>query len=183
MIEVCPRCSSRLGSQLKSGRIVCANCGWSMDPPPSKAEAVQPKRAPLIEILTLCSRIIRRAFTYIVQTIRSGIEDLRQKKAHEMPSGTQIVSGLSSRLSALEKSIPTVSDEPRWLTVEDAFRYLGGDPSDSNSAVMTDNGATSLPFRRFRSLSSAADFKAFGLEADLVRRESQKPWLRWINES
>jgi hypothetical protein len=182
MIEVCPRCSSRLGSPLKSGRIVCANCGWSMDPPPSKTEPVQPKRAPLVEILTLCSRIIRRFLTYIVQTIQSAIIDLRQKQSHEMPSRTQIVSGLSNRLSALEKSIPTVSDEPRWLTVEDAFRYLGGDPSDSNSVVTTDSGATSLPFRRFRSLSSISDFKAFGLEADLTRREAQKPWLRWINE-
>ena len=181
MIEVCPRCSSRLGSPLRSGRIVCANCGWSVDPAPSKAEPVQPKRSPVVEILTLCSRIIRRFFSYIVQTVRAGVEDLRQKKDHGVPSGTQLVSGLSDRLSALERAIPTVSDEPRWLSVEEAFHYLGGDPSDSNSVVATENGLTSLTFRRFRSLTSMSDFKAFGLEADLIRREARKPWLRWIN--
>jgi hypothetical protein len=45
--------------------------------------------------------------------------------------------------------------------------------------VTTENGSTSLPFRRFRTLTSVADFKSFGLDADLTRREAQKPWLRW----
>jgi hypothetical protein len=182
MIEVCPRCSSRLGSPLMSGRQVCANCGWSNDPLPSRKETVQPKQSSLAEILTLCSRIIRRTFAYIVQTIRSKIQDFRGAKSSSASTGTGLVSGLSDRLSALEKAIPTVSDEPRWLTIEEAFRYLGGDPTDSNSFVSSDNGSISIPFRRFRTLTNAADFRAFGLEADPTRREAQRPWLRWIEK-
>jgi hypothetical protein len=179
MIEVCPRCSCRLGSPLKSGRLVCANCGWSNDPSPVKREPSRPKRSPFIEILTLCSRIIRRTFVYIVQTIRAKIQDLREAKSGAAPAGKRLVEGLSERLSALEKAIPTEASGPRWLTVEEAFRYLGGDPTNSDSTVTTENGVTTLPFRRFRLLTSAVDFKAFGLDADFTRRDTQKPWLRW----
>jgi hypothetical protein len=179
MIEVCPRCSCRLGSPLKSGRLVCANCGWSNDPSPVKREPSRPKRSPFIEILTLCSRIIRRTFVYVIQTIQAKILDLREAKSDAAPAGKRLVEGLSDRLSALEKAIPAEASGPRWLTVEEAFRYLGGDPNNSDSTVTTENGATTLPFRRFRLLTSAADFKAFGLDADLTRRDTQKPWLRW----
>jgi hypothetical protein len=181
MIEVCPRCSSRLGSPLKSGRLVCANCGWSNDPPPSRKKAPEPKQSAFVEILTLCSRIIRRSIAYVVQTIRSKIQDLRGANANATSTGTGLVASLSDRLSALEQAIPDGSEEPRWLTVEEAFRYLGGDPSDSNSAVTTENGSTSIPFRRFRLLTSVAEYRNFGLEANLERRDAQKPWLRWIN--
>lgn len=177
MIEVCPRCSSRLGSPLKSGRLVCANCGWSNDPPISRKKP-EPKQSAFVELLTLCSRIIQRSIAYVIQTIREKFEDMRGARA-AAPTGKQIVTGLSDRLSALEQAIPKASNEPRWLTVEEAFRYLGGDPTDSNSAVTAENGVTSIPFRRFRLLSNADDYRAFGLEASLERRDAQKPWLRW----
>ncbi len=114
MIEVCPRCSSRLGSPLKSGRLVCASCGWSTDPPPSKATipSAQVKQSPLIEILILCSRIVRRTFVFVVQTLRDRIQSFRQVESKE------IVQGLSARLSALEKAIPTAGAEaPRWMSL------------------------------------------------------------------
>ncbi|MCG9891289.1 MAG: hypothetical protein MH252_09450 [Thermosynechococcaceae cyanobacterium MS004] len=182
MIEVCPRCSCRLGSPLKSGRLVCANCGWSNDPPPSKRGVTETKRSPVVELLTVCSRIIRRTFVYVVQVIQTKIQDFRSARADAPPTGKRLVEGLSDRLNALEKAIPIASDEPRWLSIEEAFRYLGGDPSDSNSVVTTENGSTTIPFRRFRSLTSVTDFKAFGLDADLARRDAQKPWLRWTIE-
>jgi hypothetical protein len=179
MIEVCPRCSCRLGSPLKSGRLVCANCGWSNDPSPVKQETVRPKRSPFVEILTLCSRIIRRTFAYVIQIIQVKMQGLREARSEAAPAGKRLVEGLSDRLSALEKAIPTEATGSRWLTLEEAFRYLGGDPANSESVVTTENGSTSLPFRRFRTLTSVADFKSFGLDADLTRREAQKPWLRW----
>jgi hypothetical protein len=107
------------------------------------------------------------------------MQDFREARSGAAPAGKRLVEGLSDRLSALEKAIPTEAAGPRWLTVEEAFRYLGGDPTNSDSVVTTENGATSLPFRRFRLLNSIADFKAFGLDADLTRRDIQKPWLRW----
>jgi hypothetical protein len=182
MIEVCPRCSARLGSPLKSGRLVCANCGWSNDPAPIKPEPPRPKRSPFIEILTICSRIIRRTFAYIMQIFRIKMQDLNEVRSNAAPAGKRLVEGLSDRLSALERAIPTDADGPRWLTLEEAFRYLGGDPTDAESVVFTENETTSLPFRRFRSLTSIADFKAFGLEADLGRRDAKKPWLRWTEQ-
>jgi hypothetical protein len=182
MIEVCPRCSFRLGSPLKSGRLVCANCGWSNDPAPVKPEPVRPKRSPFIEILTICSRIIRRTFAYVMQIFQTKMQDLSEARSSAAPAGKRLVEGLSDRLSALERAIPTEADGPRWLTLEEAFRYLGGDPADTNSMVSTESGATSLSYRRFRLLTSVADFKAFGLDADLGRRDAQKPWLRWTQQ-
>jgi hypothetical protein len=178
MIEVCPRCSSRLGSPLKSGRLVCASCGWSADPVPSReiAQSAKTKQSPVVDILTLCWRIVRRTFVFVVQTIQDRIQSFRQVESKE------IVQGLSARLSALEKSIPTAGAEtPRWMSLEDAFRYLGGDPNDPNSVVKTLNGSASFPLRRFRTFKKPADFVAFGLEADLERRDHNKPWLRWTD--
>ncbi len=107
------------------------------------------------------------------------MQDVREARSSAAPVGKRLVEGLSDRLSALEKAIPSEASGPRWLTIEEAFRYLGGDPTNSDSTVTTENGATTLTFRRFRLLTSITDFKAFGLEADLTRRDIQKPWLRW----
>jgi hypothetical protein len=177
MIEVCPRCYSRLGSPLKSGRLVCANCGWSNEPPVSKTTAAGPKRSPFIEILIQCWRIVKRTFAYVIQSVTERVQEFRQVESK------QLVKGLSSRLSALEQAIPTgtAADAPRWLTLEDAFRYLGGDPNDSNSTVLTVNGSSSIPFRRFRALKNPEEFRSFGLEADVTRRDANKPWLRWTD--
>jgi hypothetical protein len=177
MIEVCPRCYSRLGSPLKSGRLVCANCGWSNEPPVSKATVSGPKRSPFIEILVQCWRIVKRTCAYVIQAVTERVQEFRQVESK------QLVKGLSSRLSALEQSIPTgTADTPRWMTLEDAFRYLGGDPNDSNSAVSMVNGSSSIPFRRFRALKNPEEFRLFGLEADVTRRDANKPWLRWTDE-
>jgi hypothetical protein len=177
MIEVCPRCYSRLGSPLKSGRLVCANCGWSNEPAASKTTAAGPKRSPFIEILIQCWRIVKRTFIYVIQAVTERVQEFRQVESK------QLVKGLSSRLSALEQAIPTgTADAPRWMTLEDAFRYLGGDPNDSNSAVSTVNGSSSMLFRRFRALKNPEEFRSFGLEADVTRRDANKPWLRWTDE-
>jgi uncharacterized Zn finger protein (UPF0148 family) len=176
MIEVCPRCYSRLGSPLKSGRLVCANCGWSNEPVTSKATVSGPKRSPLMEILAQCWRIVKRTLSYVIQAVTERVQEFRQVESK------QLVKGLSSRLNALEQSIPTgTADIPRWMTLEDAFRYLGGDPNDSNSAVSTVNGSASIPFRRFRALKNPDEFRSFGLEADGTRRDANKPWLRWTD--
>ncbi|NJM74941.1 MAG: hypothetical protein HC852_03155 [Acaryochloridaceae cyanobacterium RU_4_10] len=177
MIEVCPRCYSRLGAPLKSGRLVCANCGWSNEPAASKTTISGPNRSPFVEILVQCWRIVKRTVTYVFQAVTQRVQEFRQVESK------QLVKGLSSRLSALEQAIPTGStDAPRWMTLEDAFRYLGGDPNDSHSAVSTVNGSSSLPFRRFRALKNPAEFRSFGLEADVTRRDANKPWLRWTDE-
>ncbi|HEY9825905.1 MAG TPA: hypothetical protein V6D19_10685, partial [Stenomitos sp.] len=133
----------------------------------------------LAEILALAGRILRRWFAYVSQRLTSQWYALRNSAPR--PQGKRLVEGLSDRLSALEKAIPSDDDGPRWMTVEDAFRYLGGDPKDSDSVVTAVNGSFSLPLRRFKLLKTKSEFEAFGLEADFTRRDANKPWLRWVD--
>jgi hypothetical protein len=92
----------------------------------------------------------------------------------------QWATGLKKRLSALEEAIPTSVEHmsQSWMTLEDAFTYLGGDISDPRSTVATLEGTDNFSFQRFSKLKSVNDFKVFGLEADLLRRQEEKPWLR-----
>jgi hypothetical protein len=128
----------------------------------------------------LCWRIVQRWFVYGVQMIRDRLQGLKAARSQSKPAGKRLVEGLSDRLSALEQAIPqSPADGVRWMNLEEAFRYLGGDPKDADSVVPNINGSTSIPFRRFRLLKTAADFRAFGLEVDAARREANKPCLRW----
>jgi hypothetical protein len=112
----------------------------------------------------------------VIQAVTERFQEFRQVESK------QLVKGLSSRLSSLEQAIPTGTDAPQWMTLEDAFRYLGGDPNNSNSAVSMLNGSSLIPFRRFRALKNPEEFRSFGLEADVTRRDANKPWLRWTDE-
>jgi hypothetical protein len=181
MIQVCPRCSSRLGPQLKSGRQVCANCGWSSDPPPKQRSARSNQvqtTSPWQDVLLICWRIIRRGITYVWQRIQLLLQQSRVSENSVRPE--QWASGLKKRLSALEEAIPTSVEHvsQSWMTLDDAFTYLGGDVSDPRSTVATLEGTDNFSFQRFSKLKSVNDFKAFGLEADLLRRQEEKPWLR-----
>lgn len=89
------------------------------------------------------------------------------------------MSNLSNRLSALEQSIPTSPRAP-WITPEEAFMVLGGQPNNPQSVVRTLNGQAAVSFARFQTLRSEREWQAFGFEADTVRRETDKPWLRQI---
>ncbi|MGB8702629.1 MAG: hypothetical protein WCD18_24715 [Thermosynechococcaceae cyanobacterium] len=180
MIEVCPRCYSRLGTPLKSGRQVCPNCGWSTNPGGVKAPPPPAKRSTFMDIVNLCGKILQRSLSYVVQLVQDKWQQFRAKPTQPAPKGKRLVEGLSDRLSALEQAIPKApGDAPRWMSLEEAFRYLGGDPKNSDSTVTSVSGATSIPFRHFRILKSEADFRAFGLEVDFSRREANKPWIRW----
>lgn len=182
MIQVCPRCSSRLGPPLKSGRQVCANCGWSSDPPPKQRSAhpnqIQKTSSPWQDVLMICWRIIRRSIAYVWQRIQLLLQQSRVSENSVRPE--QWAAGLKKRLSALEEAIPTSVEHvsQSWMTLEDAFTYLGGDLSDSHSTVATLEGTNNFNFQQFARLKSVNDFKAFGLEADLLRRQEEKPWLR-----
>jgi hypothetical protein len=184
MIEVCPRCYSRLGAPLKSGRQVCANCGWSNELVTDKTSSGYTKRSSVRELVNIVGRIVRRAIAYVSQVLRSWIPGSKSERSAERPVGQRLVSGLSKRLSALEQAIPDASGEQvRWMSIEEAFRYLGGNPKDTNSTVNNLNGSLSIPFRRFQLLKTAAEFRAFGLEIDPMRQAANKPWLRWSDEA
>jgi hypothetical protein len=186
MIEVCPRCSSRLGPPLKSGRQVCATCGWSSEPSPqrkrSSSHAAQSRQASAWqEIALICGRIIRRSVVYVWQQIQLLLQRLRVSQNSVQPH--QLASGLKKRLSAIEEAIPTSPTSAEnlvqpWMTLEEAFQYLGGDFADPRSTVMTLDGSDNFNFQSFSRLKSVRDFKTFGLEADLLRRAEDKPWLR-----
>jgi hypothetical protein len=84
---------------------------------------------------------------------------------------TQKVSQATSG-SKLENSIDT-----EWMTVKEAFAWLGGDPKDPSSGVTSLDGRRSVGFHRFRVLK-AADYKAFGLKFQSDRRRQQMPCLK-----
>jgi hypothetical protein len=184
MIEVCPRCYCRLGAPLKSGRQVCANCGWSNELVTDKVSSPHTKRSSVQELFNICWRIVQRAIAYVSQTLQGWIQGAKPDRSAERPAGQRIVKGLSERLSALEQAIPDASGEGiRWMSVEDAFRYLGGNPKDTDSTVNNVSGSLTISFRRFRLLRTAAEFRAFGLEMDPMRQAANKPWLRWSDET
>lgn len=176
MIEVCPRCSSRLGQPLKSGRQVCPTCGWASESLPQRpAKPPKPPPHPVVELLQTGMRLVGKALTYAWKWLQTRLQGLTGKG--DRPG---LMRNLNSRLSQLEESIPaSVAEHPRpWMMPEEAFFHLGGDPEDQHSTVQTLDGTRAITLRRFLSLETAADFHPFGLEADLDRRLSQRPWLR-----
>ena len=185
MIETCPRCSTRLGPPLTSGRQVCVECGWSSAPAASRQTATgtaRQKKQPsaLKRVFILCWRIIKRTSTYIFLLLRTKAKQFQQSQTHNKVQPGQLVQGLTERLSALESAIPTSVERQTqsWMTLEDAFRMLGGDPSNPKSYVKTLNGEAALSFSRFCRLRSDHEFRAFGLEHDWTRRNANRPWLR-----
>lgn len=182
MLETCPRCSNRLGPPLKSGRQVCANCGWS-----SAAIASQgspSSQAGAGSILQVCGRILKRIFQYFSSLIQVWMGKLQKSKQNSNIKPGNMVKGLADKLSSLEQAIPTeVSDSKRpWMTVEEAFVHLGGDVRVPTSIVHSLDGRSRVPLARFREYYSEQEFKAYGFEMSLERRRAQKPWLRVLSQ-
>lgn len=178
MLETCPRCTTRLGPPLKSGRQVCANCGWS-----SVVATAQPqgKSASAVgQLLQVCGRIVQRAVRYLLSMIQLGWGKLRQTQQQRGLQPSNMVKGLTDRLSNLEQAIPQEAgggNRP-WMTPEEAFVSLGGDVNFPNSVVHSLDGRSRVPFSRFCQYRQEEEFRAFGLEMNRERRQVSKPWLR-----
>ncbi|NJK29518.1 MAG: hypothetical protein HC851_12955 [Acaryochloris sp. RU_4_1] len=187
MLETCPRCSHRLGSPLKSGRQVCANCGWSSATLASHRTAAQDASSPpaVGNLLQVCGRILKRIFQYVGSLLGLLWGKFQQSQRNPKMKPGNMVKGLAEKLSSLEQAIPTeVGDAKRpWMTLEEAFVDLGGDMRYPNSVVHSLDGRARVPFARFREFYSEAEFKAFGLEMSLERRRAKKPWLRVMAEN
>lgn len=106
----------------------------------------------------------------------------------------KVLDDLEVRLSALERlahpgvefakrshqsdfAATEVGQDGEWMTVKQAFTWLGGDPKDPASGVSSLDGRRSVGFNRFRVLK-AADYQAFGLAFQSDRRRQQLPCLR-----
>ncbi|KAI9133923.1 hypothetical protein [Acaryochloris sp. CCMEE 5410] len=180
MLETCPRCSNRLGPPLKSGRQVCAHCGWSSAAIASHNNPSSQEGAGVGSILQVCGRILKRIFQYVGSLFQVWMEKLQKSKQNSNIKPGNMVKGLTDKLSSLEQAIPTeVSDSKRpWMTVEEAFVHLGGDVRLPTSIVHSLDGRSRVPLARFREYYSEQEFKAYGLEMSLERRRAHKPWLR-----
>ncbi len=181
----CPRCSSRMGPPLQSGRQVCPHCGWSTTPTPSVSPpAIKPSPTShpgLGRLLQLCWRIIQRGLTYLGLFLQHQWGQFNQTVRDRRPRPQRIVTGLTERLSEIEQAIPTtaVPGKP-WLTPEAVFYQLGGDPDDPKSTITSLDGTRTLSFPRFRALRTPEEFRNFGLEIHSGRRQAAKPWLRFL---
>ncbi len=184
MLETCPRCSHRLGPPLKSGRQVCANCGWSSAALSTRHTQSGQQAAGVGSLLQVCGRILKRIFQYFSSLIKVWMGKLQESKQNSNMKPGNMVKGLANKLSSLEQAIPTeVSDAKRpWMTVEEAFVHLGGDVRIPTSIVHSLDGRSRVPLARFREYYSEKEFKAYGLEMSLERRRANKPWLRVLPE-
>lgn len=187
-INSCPRCSSKMGPPLKSGRQVCANCGWSTAPARSELASGSetgksaPPPAGILGLLQLLVRIIGRTIAYGLLTLKQLLAKLLQSGQQRRSQSGQLWQSLNQKLSNLEEAIPTASTlhSPRWMTPEAAFKFLGGDPSNLRSEVSSRQGNRQIKFNNFMTLDSEDDFREFGLEYSRQRRDANQPCLRWI---
>ncbi|MDG2991057.1 hypothetical protein L3556_08980 [Candidatus Synechococcus calcipolaris G9] len=203
MFESCPRCYSKIGPPLKSGRQVCSNCGWSdvvIERSPQTGKPIpgnQPSQSPAKptnktgagNIIALFFRIIRRFSTYIGLIIRQKWTQFtvlfRKKKSdpnQKQGRSSNLWSDLSQKLSRLEETIPTAEtlDRTVWMTAEIAFNYLGGDVNNPESEITSTQGDRAIKFSQFKRLIDPADYTQFGLECHVERRRQNKPWLRLL---
>lgn len=126
-----------------------------------------------------------------VHQILSRIEALERNLRDLMARlDRQVLDDVAVRLSALEpiashsvepplQSAVEATENPDgdWMTVKQAFTWLGGDPNDQASGVSSLDGRRSVGFNRFRVLK-AADYKVFGLAFQSDRRRKHLPCLR-----
>jgi hypothetical protein len=185
LVDTCPQCSSKMGAPLKSGRQVCAKCGWSSGP--AKAPAASTKSA---SAQTGLGGLIQKLLRIVGRTIGYGFASAQRWFSQLVESGKQrrsqpgkFMQSLNQRLANLEEAIPTNPDAPRWMTPEAAFKFLGGDPTNLRSEISNRKGNRTIKFNNFKALTSADDFLDFGLEYSQERREANKPCLRWRSPS
>lgn len=95
-----------------------------------------------------------------------------QTIAHAPETRSQATAG--SKIQNLPIKNPSQGE---WMTVKEAFAWLGGEPKDPSSGVTSLDGRRSVGFNRFRVLK-AADYQAFGLEFQSDLRRKQQPCLR-----
>ncbi len=184
MLENCPRCSARLGSPLKSGRQICAHCGWSTiavletppqtstKPPVQKPEKVGPLSL-IRQFLRVCGRILGYFFNSLKQRFLGIFQSSRPKTG-------EIFKGLAEKLHELEESIPTGNEPPEapWLYPREAFEELGGIPEDLTSQVSTLNGKFRINYSQFRVLHDKDAYKMLGLEYSPERQQKGLTYLR-----
>ncbi|BCX12020.1 MAG: hypothetical protein KatS3mg067_0958 [Thermosynechococcus sp.] len=174
MLETCPRCGARLGKPLSSGRQVCSACGWSMvvlersSPPP-------PTGLPLL--LNQIGRLIKRFFQYLGVQLQLLWRSLKSH-LRVNPHRRNIWEQLAAKLKHLEEKIPTADPSHEWLTPEEAFQLLGGDPENPYSKVSTLDGKRRIGLSAFRRLVNTAEYADFGFEYASDRHVKNLPYLR-----
>ncbi|URR35597.1 hypothetical protein NBE99_00175 [Thermosynechococcus sp. HN-54] len=174
MLETCPRCSARLGKPLSSGRQVCSACGWSMvvierSPPPPPTG--------LHLLLSQIGRLIKRFFQYLGVQLQLLRRSLTSRSQQQQPR-RNLWESLVIKLKHLEEKIPTGDPNKEWLTPEEAFQLLGGDPANPRSKVSTLDGKRRIGLSAFRRLVNTAEYADFGFQYSSDRHLKNLPYLR-----
>lgn len=190
MINECPRCASRMSRPLSSGRQICPNCGWSgtlvrSNVNHSSGTAKASGLSSIFQLIGACLRLVRRSATYVILSIKNKLTELTRGNSTGA-SGSSFMQGLTQRLTNLEQAIPDAPTAPShpnqgWMTPDMAFRYLGGNPSNPNSVITSQDGRRSMSLIHFQSLKTPEEFARFGLEFSQARYEANQPWLRKLS--
>ncbi len=185
LVDTCPQCSSKMGAPLKSGRQVCAKCGWSSGPAkvPAASRSTAPAQAGLGGLIQKLLRIVGRTISYGFTAAQQWFSQLIESGKQRRSQPGKFMQSLNQRLANLEEAIPTNPDAPRWMTPEGAFKFLGGDPTNLRSEISNRKGNRTIKFNNFKALTSTDDFLDFGLEYSQERRDANKPYLRWRSPS
>lgn len=188
MLETCPRCDTRLGIPLKSGRQVCPHCGWSnmtvIEPPPA---AVPQNSPPSSESVGFWG-VVKQFFRVVVRILAYFFNRVKQWFISKLQTGGpktgEIFKGLSEKLHELEDSIPTGNAplEAPWLYPREAFQELGGIPEDSTSQIRTLDGKFLINYPQFRVLNDRDAYKMLGLEYSPERQQKGLTYLRRLSK-
>lgn len=187
MLQNCPRCATRLGVPLKSGRQVCPHCGWSnivvIESPPATIPPQSLKPPPstgLGAVVKQFFRVALRIFAYLFNSIKQWL--MNQFRGSGPKTGA-IFRELSVKLHELEESIPTGNDPPQkpWLYPREAFQELGGIPEDNSSQVRTLDGKFLINYSQFRVLHDKDAYKMLGLEYSPERQQRGLTYLRRLS--
>ena len=110
-------------------------------------------------------RAVNQQLTQLTQAIEELTQILGSKTPRELTHGlTELTRQPVQSKPSPPKQTPAQKEDGEWMTTGEAFRYLGGDPNNFDTKVVSASGRT-VGFRAFGKIKSAEEYRDFGLES------------------
>ncbi len=109
-------------------------------------------------------RAVNQQLTQLTQAIEELTQILGSKTPRELTHGlTELTRQPVQSKPSPPKQTPAQKEDGEWMSSGEAFRYLGGDPNNFDTKVVSASGRT-VGFRAFGKIKSAEEYRDFGLE-------------------